>query len=67
MVNGRYVHRRDTDCRVLAERELPLDAPYNGLLILPDENIVTKNLQREDDLPCTFSVLEPDRLDAQCQ
>jgi hypothetical protein len=63
MVNGRYVHRLDTDCRVIAERELPLDAPYNGLLVLPDGHIVTKNLQREDDLPCTFSVLEPDRLE----
>ena len=63
MVNGRYVHRLDTDCRVIVERELPLDAPYNGLLVLPDGHIVTKNLQREDDLPCTFSVLEPDRLE----
>jgi hypothetical protein len=63
MVNGRYVHRLDPGCRVIAARELPLDAPHNGLLVMPDGNIVTKNLQREDDLPCTLSVLEPDRLE----
>jgi len=63
MANGRYVHRLDTECNVIAERQLPLDTPYNGLLVLPDGNIVTKNLQREDDLPCTFAVLEPERLE----
>jgi hypothetical protein len=44
MVNGRYVHRLDRDCRVIAERELPLDAPHNGLVVLPDGNLVTKIL-----------------------
>jgi hypothetical protein len=63
MVNGRYMYRLDRECRVIAERELPLDAPYNGLLVLPDGNLVTKNLQREDDLLCTISVLDPERLE----
>ncbi len=67
MVNGRYVHRLDHGCRVIAERELPVDAPHNGLLVLPDGNLVTKNLQREHDLPCSFTVLEPDRLELAAQ
>ncbi len=63
MVNGRYCHRLDEDCRVVAERELPVDAPYNGLLILSDGNLVMKNLGNDPSVPCRFSILEPERLE----
>ncbi len=62
VVNGRYCHRLDPDCRVVAEHELPVDAPYNGLLILSDGNLIMKNLGHDSSVPCSFSVLEPERL-----
>ena len=63
MVNGRYCHRLDEDCRLVAERKLPVDAPYNGLLILSDGNLVMKNLGHDPAVGCCFSLLEPDRLE----
>eukprot|EP01050_Picozoa_sp_SAG11_P046578 SAG11_NODE_23902_length_381_cov_1.177305_1_plen_110_part_10 len=44
MVNGRYCHRLTPSCEVVAERMLPFDAPYNGLLVLSDGNLLMKNL-----------------------
>lgn len=63
MVNGRYCHRLDPQCRVVAERELPVDGPYNGLLILSDGNLVMKNLGYKPGETCSFSVLEPEGLE----
>ncbi len=63
VTNGRYCHRLDESCSVRAERELPVDAPYNGLLILPDGNLLMKNLGHDPAIPCQFSVLEPERLE----
>jgi hypothetical protein len=62
VVNGRYCHRLDPDCNVLAARELPFDGPYNGLLLMSDGNIVTRNLGHRDD-PASFVVLEPSQLE----
>ena len=63
MVNGRFCHRLNAACDVLAERELPIDGPYNGLLVLSDGNLLMKNLGARADEPCWFSVLEPERLE----
>jgi hypothetical protein len=63
MVNGRYAHRLNPSCEVLAERKLPVDGPYNGLLIMSDGNLVMKNLGHKPGEPCQFSVLEPERLE----
>lgn len=62
VVNGRYAHRLDPECRVLAECRLPVDAPYNGLLVMADGNIVTRNLGFRDGDHARFAVLEPERL-----
>lgn len=62
-VNGRYCHRLNEACEVVAERELPVDGPYNGLLILSDGNLLMKNLGHTPGEPCRFSVLEPERLE----
>lgn len=62
VANGRYCHRLNADCEVVAERKLPFDGPYNGLLILSDGNLLTKNLGHRPDQPCWFSVLEPEEL-----
>ncbi|MCH8815975.1 MAG: hypothetical protein IH957_12965 [Chloroflexi bacterium] len=60
MTNGNYCHRLSPDCRVVAERKLPKDCGYNGLLILSDGNLITKDIQLSQ--PSHFSVLEPERL-----
>ena len=62
MVNGRFCHRLDASCVVVAERELPLDSPYNGLQILSDGNLVTRNLGFRADDRAGFIVLEPEGL-----
>ena len=61
MTNGRFCHRLSPDCSVVAERELPEDCAYNGLLILSDGNLIMKDIQLSD--RSHFSVLEPERLD----
>jgi len=63
MVNGRFCHRLNANCEVLAERELPMDAPYNGLLVKSDGNLVMKNLGYRRGEACRFSVLEPESLE----
>jgi len=63
VVNGRYCHRLNPDCEVVAERELPFDGPYNGLLILSDGHLVMKNLGHREGESCHFSVLEPEGLE----
>lgn len=60
MTNGRYCHRLSPDCDVVAERELPKDCGYNGLLILSDGNLIMKDIQVSE--PSHFSVLEPEKL-----
>lgn len=62
VVNGRFCHRLAPSCGVVAERELPLDSPYNGLLILSDGNLITRNLGFRADDRAGFIVLEPERL-----
>ncbi|NQY56540.1 MAG: hypothetical protein HRT86_08665 [Ilumatobacteraceae bacterium] len=62
-VNGRFAYRLDPACNVVAERRLPVDGPYNGLLILPDGNLLARNLGFRADDRCAWVVLDPDRLD----
>lgn len=68
---GRWCHRLDPECRLIASTELPRDRPYNSLLILPDGHLVMKDFaggagvhalpagQRGSEL----CVLEPERLE----
>ena len=65
-VNGRYIFRFDAECNVIAERELPFDGPFNGLVIMSDGNLVTRNLGfREDDSAC-FLIIDPEDLNILC-
>lgn len=71
VVFGNHAHRLAADLEVLAATELPRGAPYNGIVVLPDGSIVTKDFAgsrpghpvpaagRE---PCELVVLEPDGL-----
>ena len=57
-VCGSYLHRLDTTCAVTASRSLPVDHAHNGLLILDDGAIVTKDI-RVGDTPSTLTVCRP--------
>ncbi len=58
-VNGSYIHRLDPTCSIVAEQELPADHAHNGLLILADGSIITKDI-RIGDVPSTLTVLDQD-------
>ncbi|NNE96554.1 MAG: hypothetical protein HKN24_11050 [Acidimicrobiales bacterium] len=63
-VNGSYLHRLDPDSlEVLAERELPANRSHNGLLVLADGSLVTKDLRLEGQGGTTVTRLAPDSLD----
>jgi hypothetical protein len=63
---GRYCHRLDAGCALIASRELPQPQPYNSLLALSDGNLVMKNFVRDGSNHSFFSVLEPSRLEPVC-
>ncbi len=44
VVYGRYVHRLDRACQLLASLQLPLAQAYNSFVILDNGHLVTKNL-----------------------
>ena len=62
-VNGSCLHRLDRECRVVKARELPVDQAHNGLLILSDGSVATKDLRLEDQGPSTITRLDPETLE----
>ena len=60
---GRYCHKLDAGCNLIASRELPRAYPYNSLLALSDGNLVMKNFVRDGSSRSYFTVLDPDRLE----
>ena len=62
-VNGGYMHRLDADCQVIEERRLPIDQAHNGLLVLSDGTIVTKDLRLANQGPSTITRLDPEKLE----
>jgi hypothetical protein len=60
---GRYCHKLDSGCNLIASRELPRPQPYNSLLALSDGNLVMKNFVRDGSSRSYFSVLQADRLE----
>jgi len=63
---GRYCHKLDAGCALIASRELPRLQPYNSLLALSDGNLVMKNFVRDGSTRSYFSLLEPERLEPVC-
>jgi hypothetical protein len=63
---GRYCHRVDPACNVLAGRELPQNDPYNSLIAISDGALVMKNFVRDGSRRSFFSVLSPDDLSPVC-
>jgi hypothetical protein len=62
-VNGCYMHRLDTDCQVVAECRLPVDQAHNGMLVLSDGSIVTKDLRLDGQGRSTITRLSPEGLE----
>jgi len=62
-VNGSYLHRLDRNCQIVTERKLPIDQAHNGLLILSDGSIITKDLRLAAQGPSTITRLSADGLD----
>ncbi|MEC8998727.1 MAG: hypothetical protein VYC56_00405 [Actinomycetota bacterium] len=63
-VNGSYLHRLDPDdLSVLAERRLPVDRSHNGLLVLSDGSLVTKDLRLEGQGGTTITRIAPGTLE----
>jgi hypothetical protein len=60
---GRWCHKLDAHCNLLASRELPQSRQYNSLLALSDGNLVMKDFIRDGSDHSRFSVLEPERLE----
>jgi hypothetical protein len=61
---GRYVHRLDEDCQVVASFRLPQDLPYNSQVVLDNGFIVTKPIASEGST--SLLVLDPDTLNEAC-
>ena len=62
-VNGCYMHRLDPECQVVTEQRLPVDQAHNGMLILGDGSIVTKDLRLAGQGPSTITRLAADGLE----
>lgn len=65
---GRWCHRLDADCQVVASRELPRDRPYNSLVVLADGHLVMKDFALDPadgslSPTCQLVVLEPEGLE----
>ena len=62
-VNGNYLHRLNAGCEVVVEKRLPVDQAHNGLLILSDGTIVTKDLRLAGQGGSTITRLDPNSLE----
>ena len=62
-VNGSYMHALSPECEVILEKELPINQAHNGLLILSDGTIVTKDCRLENQQNSTITRLNPDTLE----
>jgi len=72
VVANNHAHRLEVDLGVSATTRLPRNRPYNGLVILDDGHLVTKDfagsrpdliVPEADREPCELVVLEPDTLE----
>ena len=60
VVYGRFAHKLDRACRLVASLELPVHAPYNSFVILDNGLIVTKNLSESQ--AARLTVIDPETL-----
>ncbi len=63
MVNGNYLHSLSSDCQIVKEARLPVNQAHNGLLVLSDGTIVTKDLRLENQGCSTITRIDPENLE----
>lgn len=56
---GRYIHKLNFDLEVVGELELPIDHAHNGLTVLSDGMVVTRNLEADESKNSWFTVFDP--------
>lgn len=61
---GRWTHRLNPDCELVASYELPQDLPYNSHVVLDSGFIVTKPIA--SDVPTSIVVLDPETMREAC-
>lgn len=59
VVNGAYCHKLSPELDVVQSRALPQSAPYNGGHILPDGNLITKDLRFRPGAPSQVIAVDP--------
>jgi hypothetical protein len=64
VVYGRYAHRLDCQCALLASHQLPVNQAYNSFVILDNGLIVTKNLS--ETTPARLTVLNAESMAPAC-
>jgi hypothetical protein len=64
VVYGRYAHRLDRQCALLASHPLPVNQAYNSFVILNNGLIVTKNLS--ETTPARLTVLNAESMASVC-
>lgn len=57
--SGRYVHKLNLDLEVVGELELPVDHAHNGMTVLSDGMVVTRNLEFDQSKKSWFTVFDP--------
>ena len=62
VVSGSYVHRLSPKLEIKAALQLPIDAPFNGILILSDGRLLTKDL-RVNGESSTLVLVDPEALE----
>ena len=62
-VNGNYMHSLDRNCGVVKETKLPIDRAHNGLLVLSDGTIVTKDCRLDGQGNSSITRLDPNTLE----
>ena len=62
-VNGNFMHVLNSECQVLIEKQLPIDQAHNGLLVLSDGSIVTKDCRLENQSNSSITRLNPNNLE----
>jgi len=59
-VSGRYIHRVNAQTMQLeASRELPVNAPYNSFVALPDGTLFMKDFDRSEQRPAKLLAVDP--------
>lgn len=61
---GRYLHRLNKECELIASCRLPMDLPYNSHVVLDNGFIVTKPITSEGS--ASITVIDPDTMTSAC-